>query len=126
MAKLLVAEDSDLVRNMLVEYLVFLGHEVVAAVDGITALEMFHLDVPDVLITDGNMPGIDGYELCRRARSISTVPIILVTVSAFPEDHLPELEDLGVIVLPKPFDLNALEATIVESLASNSITAQHR
>jgi DNA-binding response OmpR family regulator len=67
--RILIAEDDTMSRLILKRTLEKLGHEVIAATDGATAWAVFlGQDVP-VLITDRNMPGMDGLELCRRIRA---------------------------------------------------------
>ncbi len=57
---ILIVEDSDLVRNMVSNYLVQLGYDVTEAVDGLTGFDLFCVNPPNILITDIQMPGMDG------------------------------------------------------------------
>lgn len=66
--KILVAEDDDASRTILLAQLRKLGHEVLGAADGEEALAGFDRENPDVVITDWKMPRMDGLELCRRIR----------------------------------------------------------
>ena len=111
--KIQVVENDDVVRPMLVRVFESAGFEVVEAGDGIHALEVFHLETPDLLITDVNIPGINGYELCRRVRAVSSVPIILIADYAFSEEDEAEAISMGVnAVLSKPFDICELNMQI--------------
>jgi len=67
--KILIAEDDTMSRLILKRTLEKLGHEVIAAEDGATAWALFQGQEVPVLITDRQMPGMDGLELCRRIRA---------------------------------------------------------
>jgi CheY-like chemotaxis protein len=82
--KILVAEDEDFSRQMLQGHLEQLGHEVVAASNGLEAWALFRLGDFPLVITDWMMPELDGLELVRRIRSQNKsayVYIILLTSS---------------------------------------------
>ena len=110
---ILIVEDSDLVRNMVSNYLVQLGYDVTEAVDGLTGFDLFCVNPPNILITDIQMPGMDGLELCRRVRLRSNVPIILLNFDPDALEYLPELAD-QVTILPKPFTFDGLRSIIDE------------
>ncbi len=81
-ARILLAEDSSFYRNLLVSYLTAEGYEVITAEDGQQAWELFQQEDIDLVITDIEMPFMDGFELTRKIRnesSNSSVPIIAVT-----------------------------------------------
>ena len=93
-----------------------MGYEVIVAVDGINGLELFNIEAPDLVITDGKMPRMDGYELCRRVRAISRVPIILITGNDLSDEEREVISSTGVVLVLKPFDLDKLKAQIDELL----------
>lgn len=66
--KILLAEDDASSRTVVSRQLTRLGHEVVSAVDGAEAWELFQREEPDLVITDWMMPGLDGAGLCRQIR----------------------------------------------------------
>ena len=89
MKKILVADDEELIRRLVSDFLVQEGYEPVLANDGEEALRLFELH-PDtaLMILDIMMPGIDGWEVCRRVREHSTVPIIMLTTRSTEFDQL--------------------------------------
>ena len=83
-----------------------------AADDGESALEIFEEWQPDLLITDLQMPGMNGLELCRRVRAISAIPIIILSVRN-DEKTIVEALDAGADdFVTKPFGTNELLARI--------------
>ncbi len=79
-ARILLAEDSTFYRNMLTSYLTAAGYEVIEAEDGLKAWQIFQSEPVDLVITDIEMPHMDGLELTRKIRSQNNdIPIIAVT-----------------------------------------------
>jgi CheY-like chemotaxis protein len=80
--QLLVVEDSEDILYIMKTELEWMGYSVDAAVDGNDALELAKANRPDIIISDIQMPGIDGFELLRRVRGfteLATVPAIALT-----------------------------------------------
>ncbi len=78
MSKVLVVDDSAVIRNMIGQYLRSKGHEVVEAEDGTFGIEAFkrHRDI-ELILTDVNMPNMDGIEMCAAIREIEGMrPVI--------------------------------------------------
>lgn len=80
MKKIIVADDEELLRNLVCDYLTREGYQPIPAKDGEEALSLFN-ENPDtvLLILDIMMPNIDGWEVCRKIRETSSVPIIMLT-----------------------------------------------
>jgi two-component system, OmpR family, response regulator MprA len=79
-AAILVVDDDAPIRRMLARTLAAEGYDVVAAADGGTALAAVERSVPDAVVLDVAMPGLDGLEVCRRVRAKGlAVPILLLT-----------------------------------------------
>ncbi len=94
-AKILLAEDSTFYRNMLSSYLTGAGYDVVEAEDGQKAWEIFQSEQFDLVVTDIEMPRMNGFELTRKIRNESgnrDVPIIAVTSLAGDENKQRGLE----------------------------------
>lgn len=89
MKKILVADDEELIRRLVSDFLVQEGYEPILANDGDEALRLFD-ENPDVslMILDIMMPTIDGWEVCRRVRETSGVPIIMLTARSTEYDQL--------------------------------------
>ncbi len=82
--KVLVAEDNEDSRNLLVKQLCALGHEVTAVSNGVDALQQALKEAPDILVTDILMPKMDGYQLChewKRNERLVDVPFIFYTAT---------------------------------------------
>lgn len=89
MKKIIVADDEELIRRLVGDYLASEGYEPLAAEDGEQALALFdqHPDTA-LLILDIMMPGIDGWQVCRKVREKSDVPIIMLTARSQEYDQL--------------------------------------
>jgi two-component system, sensor histidine kinase and response regulator len=102
----LIVDDHDLNRRVLVELLRPFGFSVQEAVDGVQALEQFERHHPRLILMDLRMPGLDGYQAMQRIRQCAEgahVRIVAVTASAF-DDDLPRIRESGANdVLRKPF-----------------------
>ena len=80
--RLLVVDDDPTTRTLLGDILSHDGHQVTLAASGEEALEAFAADAPDLVLLDVMMPGIDGFETCRRMRALDPledVPILMLT-----------------------------------------------
>ncbi|WTW93161.1 response regulator transcription factor [Streptomycetaceae bacterium NBC_01309] len=110
--RVLLAEDDDVIREATALALQRYGFQVGTVADGLTALEVFRTDPPDVVVTDVMMPGLDGIGLTRRIRESSTVPIIMVTARADPIDMVSGLEAGADDYITKPFESAVLVARI--------------
>jgi len=81
-ASIVIAEDDPAMRDLLTCMVESLGHEVRPAPDGARALEAVSARPPDLVLSDVNMPEVDGFELCRRLKASPTtrlIPIVLIT-----------------------------------------------
>jgi two-component system chemotaxis sensor kinase CheA len=119
-ARILVAEDSDMVREAIRRELTSAGFEVVAAADGEEALELSRSQSFDAVSTDVMMPKMDGYELTRLLRKdprFSDVPIVMVTSKDARIDTLRGLDAGANAYITKPADPSELTRVLVELLA---------
>lgn len=93
MKKILVADDEELIRNLVCDFLVREGYEPMPACDGDEALEIFR-ENPDIslVILDIMMPGVDGWQVCRTIRETSNVPVIMLTARSQEFDELTGFE----------------------------------
>jgi len=110
----LVVDDQPEIRNFMVEILKKRGYQVSTASDGHDALTQFALARPDLVITDLTMLGLNGYQLCRLIRGISSVPVLVMSAQMGAEDMAYRMGADAFI--PKPFDLEDLWAEIEELL----------
>ncbi|WP_157520107.1 response regulator [Nocardioides dokdonensis] len=104
--RLLVVDDQEDIREIMVRMVARLGHEAVEAEDGQHAVEALSADRFDVMLLDLSMPRMTGEEVVRWLRDHPEVApdLRIVVVSAWAGDKRPALHELGVdAVLPKPF-----------------------
>jgi DNA-binding response OmpR family regulator len=110
--KILVADDDADLRALIKFTLSQGGFKVCTAENGRAALDAFDLESPDLLIVDLNMPGLDGFEVCRFVRQRSSVPVMVLTVRD-QEDDLVVAFDYGADdYVRKPFSPRALLARV--------------
>jgi DNA-binding response OmpR family regulator len=110
--KILVVEDDARSRTLLMKYLVAKGHDVMAAEDGRSAVDVARSGGPDLILLDVNLPEVDGWSVLSELRAFSQTPVIMVTVRDTPQEKVAGL-DLGADdYITKPFDLRELDARI--------------
>lgn len=112
MEKILIADDEELMRQLVIDFLKPEGYEIIEAADGKVALEKYHSEHPDLILLDVMMPIYDGWTVCREIRRESTVPIMMLTAKGEEIDQL-FAYDLGVDeYITKPFSPKILVAKI--------------
>ncbi len=103
MANILVADDESRIVDLIEKYAVHAGHTVFKAYNGEQALNCFRSQPIDLIVLDVMMPVLNGFSVCREIRSLSTVPIIMLTARGEEYDRLQGFE-LGVDdYVVKPF-----------------------
>ncbi|MDP1732705.1 MAG: response regulator [Devosia sp.] len=124
MARILVAEDDDNVREFVARALLHAGHEVVQAEDGGIASEVVVAEQGrfDLLLSDIKMPVMDGIALALNvAASHPDLPIVLMTGFADQRERAHGLDALIYDVIPKPFTLSALMEKVDDALAGKPV-----
>lgn len=112
MAKVLVVDDEKTIVKGLKFGLEKEGYEVVPAYDGEEALRLFAAEKPDLIILDLMLPGVDGFEVCRRLRKSSDVPIVMLTARGEDIDKILGLELGADDYVTKPFNPRELVARV--------------
>lgn len=110
MANILVVEDEKKMQDIIVEYLQKGGHTCFAADDGVDALMLLKNNPMDLMILDIMMPQLDGFSVCRIAREMSNLPIIMLTAKSDEEDKLKGYEYGADDYMTKPFSPRVLLA----------------
>lgn len=119
---ILIVDDSptniDMLFNALNEF-----YDVTTAKDGESALKSISKNHPDLILLDVEMPGIDGYEVCRRIRAnekITNIPVIFVTSLSEIQDEIKGLELGAVDFITKPFNVEIVKIRIKNQLELKS------
>ncbi|HEY9820180.1 MAG TPA: response regulator transcription factor [Candidatus Sericytochromatia bacterium] len=121
---ILVADDNLGTRLSVSDYLEISGYSVIAAEDGQQALSMIETYHPHILITDINMPRMDGYELVRQVRqkpAFRLLPVVFLTERASTEERIRGYQTGCDLYLPKPFEMQELGAVIRNLLERSQI-----
>lgn len=115
-ARVLVVEDDETYLKVIEDALHLAGYDVTKAKDGMAALEMMGSERPDLVLLDIRLPDISGFDVCRRIRLSSQVPIIMLTAVGEEKYRVRGL-DLGADdYITKPFGVDELLARIRANL----------
>lgn len=113
MAKILVADDEQLIRKLIGDALTKDGHTVLQAADGLEAVAVYKKNTDiSLVILDIMMPEIDGWTVCKRIREISNVPVMLVSARSQDFDQIMGFESGADDYVTKPFSLVVLKKRI--------------
>lgn len=113
--KILIVDDEQQNRDVLRRLMTRLGYEAITASDGDAALQSVRADRPDLVLLDVNMPGIDGFEVCRRIKAemaTRLVPVVLVTTLTASEDRVRGIDAGADDFISKPPVVTELEARV--------------
>jgi len=112
-ATVLVVDDEEYIRDLVTSSLRLAGFTARAVADGSQALAALERDRADLVILDVRLPGIDGFEVCRKLRADgSDVPVIFLTARDTAEDRLSGFTKGGDDYVTKPFSLDELIARV--------------
>jgi len=114
---ILIIDNDDAIATALELRLGSLGYQCILVSDGQQGLEVFSMGGIDLVITDLNMPGIDGPEVIQTLRQNSRVPIIAIT--GYSREYRRDMELLDVVVLRKPFPISAIIDLVEAELIMN-------
>ena len=110
--RILIVDDELSIIKFLRANLEAEGFEVLTVMDGVQALQTFEMELPDVVILDIMMPKMDGFEVCRRIREWSQIPVIMLSARGDVDDKVKCL-DLGADdYITKPFGKDELIARV--------------
>ena len=110
--RVLVVEDDATVAEVVVRYLEREGFEVESVGDGNQALERAGSSLPDLVVLDLMLPGLDGLEVCRRLRAVAPIPVIMLTARGEESDRVLGLELGADDYVSKPFSPRELTARV--------------
>ena len=121
-AKILVVDDEENIVDILRENLEREGYETIAAYDGKTALKLALSDDPDLILLDCMLPEMDGFDVCRKLRQETLVPIIMLTAKSEEIDKVLGLELGADDYIVKPFSMREVMARVKALLRRSHIT----
>lgn len=122
--RIVVVEDERALADALRFNLERQGHRVVVLHDGHQAVREIEQSPPDLVILDVMLPGLDGFEVCRRVRLKSMVPILMLTARGEEVDRVLGLEIGADDYLTKPFSLRELQARVRALLRRSAVRAE--
>jgi len=121
MAKILIVDDEVKIVEILRYNLQQAGYETITANNGEIGLKLAITENPDLILLDVMMPGMDGYEVCRRLRTVSQVPVIMITAKAEETDKVFSLELGADDYITKPFGVKEVLARVMACLRRGQI-----
>lgn len=119
--RILVVDDEANIVNILRSNLEREGYRVLAAYDGEEALQLTFSRKPDLILLDCMLPGLDGFDVCKRIRQESTVPIIMLTAKSEEIDKVLGLELGADDYITKPFSVREVLARVKAQLRRVSL-----
>lgn len=112
MADIIVVEDNEEIGELLLDFLGAEGFDAYLAITGEEALDIFGEEGAKLLIIDIMLPGLDGFEVCRKVRQKDNTPIIIVSAKDSKEDKLNGLLLGADDYIEKPYDIDILLAKV--------------
>jgi DNA-binding response OmpR family regulator len=112
MTRILVVDDDADIRTLVGELLQRAGHGVIEAPDGESGLKLFYSQHPDLVVLDVSMPGLDGWEVLKRIRELSDVPVLMLTARAEELEKVRGLRGGADDYVTKPFGRQELLARV--------------
>src|SRR5439155_5440875 len=115
MSKILIVDDEPTIVELLEEHLRSEGYETMRAFSGEEALQMLEADIPDLVLLDLMLPGMDGYEVCRlmqRDSRLNHVPVIMLTARSAVQNKVLGYERGADDYVVKPFDPDELSVRV--------------
>ncbi|MGA9077650.1 MAG: response regulator transcription factor [Acidimicrobiales bacterium] len=123
MARVLVVDDDASLRKALQIGLAARGYEVLLAKTGEEAINQVALGTPDLVVLDLGLTDIDGLEVCRRVRSFSGVPIVVLSAAGSESRKVAALDEGADDYVTKPFSMAELEARLRTALRHGGAVA---
>ncbi len=111
MAKIVIAEDEQDIRELLAFTLRYAGHDVLTACDGLEAVALTRIEVPDLVLLDVRMPKMNGYDACieiKQDAEIGHIPVVFLSAKGQESEIEQGLASGAVAYLLKPFAPDAL------------------
>lgn len=110
--KIILVDDEPEILNLVRDYLVREGFNVLTETNGMDGLKRIEVEKPDLVLLDWMLPGMSGIEICKKLRQTSSIPIIMLTAKSEEVDRVLGLEFGADDYIVKPFSLRELLARI--------------
>ena len=126
MSRILIVEDEESIAELEKDYLELSGFEVEIENNGETGLKRGMEEDFDLLILDLMLPGVDGFEICKKIREVKNTPIIMVSAK---KDDIDKIRGLGLGAddyITKPFSPSEMVARVKAHLARSPLSAEQR
>ena len=117
----LIVEDDETVREVVGMVLESEGYVTHEASNGVEGLEQYYVTLPDLILLDVKMPGMDGWETLEKVRQVSDCPVIMLTAFGATDDIIRGLELGADDYLIKPFGIRELIARVNTVLRRSSL-----
>ena len=112
--KILVADDEEVIRNLLIDVLSEEGYEVTAVTNGVEAIAKIKEEPFDIVFSDVHMPGMNGVDTLKTIKAISPETALII-MDSYPDHLLDEAREIGVFAhLHKPFDIKGVITAVKE------------
>ena len=118
---ILVIEDEQNINDILTFSLNKEGYKTLSALDGVKGLEMALTENPDLILLDVMLPGLDGWEVCKKVRESSQVPIIMLTAREDEVDKVLGLELGADDYITKPYSMRELAARVKANIRRSNV-----
>ena len=128
MARILIADDDDLIAELATEVLIDAGHACGWVTTGEDAWDFAHQRRPDILLLDQGLPGMSGVQLLRKFRGSAQfydLPVIMCTAMQGSDDEARALYDGAQDYIRKPFDPSMLISRVARAIAKHGGRPQH-
>ncbi|MDD6484315.1 MAG: response regulator [Clostridiales bacterium] len=120
---ILIIEDEQNINDILAFTFEKEGYKTISAFDGVKGLELAISEKPDLILLDVMLPGMDGFEVCRKVRDKSDVPIVMLTAREDEVDKVLGLELGADDYVTKPYSVRELTARVKANLRRSAYTA---
>ncbi len=123
MAKILIADDEQDIRDLLTFTLKFAGHEVVAASNGEEAVQLAQSEKPELVLLDVRMPKMNGYEACRRIKAdpqLKDTPVLFVSAWGQDSEVKAGMDAGAVDYVVKPFEPSQVILKVAQLVAKKA------
>src|ERR1700744_727667 len=123
-AKILIVDDEPQITRVLRTALSTQGYSLHIAANGVEGMAAVHEWKPDLVITDISMPQMNGIELCREIRTVSEVPILVLSVRSHDHSKIEALDAGADDYVTKPFSIQELQARVRAQLRRSTLAAK--